>query len=41
MLTENIKRTFPQILKPVVKRAVAEATENEKDASSSEDDESN
>ena len=35
-LTENIRRTFLQNLKPAVKRAVAEATENE-DASSSED----
>ena len=28
-LTENIRRTFLQNLKPAVKRAVAEATENE------------
>ena len=41
-LTENIRRTFLENLNPVVKRAVAEATENEKDAaSSSEDEESN
>ena len=40
-LTENIKTRFLQNLKPDVKRAVAEATENEKDASSSEDEESN
>ena len=40
-LTENIRRTFLKNLKPAVKRAVAEATENEKDASASEDEESN
>ena len=40
-LNENIKRTFLQNLKPAIKRAVARGTENEKDASSSEDEESN
>ena len=41
-LTENIRRTFLENLNPAVKRAVAEATENEKDAAiSSEDEESN
>ena len=39
-LTENVRRTFLQNLKPGVGRAVAEATGNEKDASS-EDEESN
>ena len=37
----NITRTFLQNLEPAIKRAVAEATENKKDASSSEDEESN
>ena len=40
-LTENIRRTFLENLKPAVKRAVAEATVNERHASSSEDEESN
>ena len=40
-LPENIRRTFLQYLKPAFKRAVADSTENEKDASSSETEESN
>ena len=40
-LTENIRTTFLENLKPAVKRAVAEATVNERHASSSEDEESN
>ena len=40
-LIEDIRRTFLQHVKPAVKRVVAEVTKNEKDASSSEDEERN